>query len=538
MRHTLFSNLLVPTDPAAEASRPMRGGFALALPGNGNGRHAERISAISGQPLRVMKFGGTSVGDACCIRQVAEIIINASRESEVVVVVSAMRGVTDKLIEAAKCAEAGERKRVEGIFGELRSRHEEAARILIRSEERRKSIAGTVQDIFEGGHRLCHETTLRRELTAKACDAISSLGERLCAPLVAAALAERGAACEAIDATEVVVTDAYHGAAEPCMDATRERCRARLSALLERGAIPVVTGFIGATADGALTTLGRGGSDYSATIVGAALNADEVIIWTDVDGLLTADPRIVSDARIIAEISYPEASALAGFGAKVLHPKTIHALTRSGIPVWIRNTFAPERQGTKITPEGPDRAAGVKALAAIHDAALIAVRGLDILGAPDLLHRTLAATAKVRGNVLLAWQSVSQDDVYLAGPAPAARRAVDSLHAELRQELESGKVKRITLDPAIALITGVGQATDGAAGVAVRTLGALDKAGVSVTAVVQGLAEYSISFVVAQKHMQRALVAVHREFQLGDVKLAASPRRTPLAEVGDLVLEA
>ena len=161
---------------------------------------------------------------------------------------------------------------------------------------------------------------------------------------------------EAIEATELIQTDSCHGSADPRMNVTGERCKARLRPLLRRGVVPVVTGFIGATAEGVLTTLGRGGSDYSATIVGAALDADEVIIWTDVDGLMTADPRLVPDASTIAEISYREAEEMARLGAKVLHPKTLRPVTQSGIPLWIRNTFAPELAGTKITPSGPQKA--------------------------------------------------------------------------------------------------------------------------------------------------------------------------------------
>src|SRR6202041_4171554 len=187
-------------------------------------------------------------------------------------------------------------------------------------------------------------------------------GERLSAPLVAAALQECGVETEAIEATELIVTDGYHGAAEPAIDRTRERCEVRLRPLLQKGIVPVVTGFIGATPEGVLTTLGRGGSDYSATILGAALDADEVIIWTDVDGLMTADPRVVDGACTIPEISYREAAELARFGAKVLHPKTLRALTQCRVPLWIRNTFKPHSPGTRITPAGSAISGGVKGL--------------------------------------------------------------------------------------------------------------------------------------------------------------------------------
>src|SRR5580658_1034938 len=350
-------------------NHPMRAGlqsrhFFQHHPLQGEVRHHAK------RPLRVMKFGGTSVGDASCIEKVIEIIRNASREGDLVVVVSAMSGVTNKLVEVAKRSESGEHTPVGAILDELRQRHEAAASTLIQSAAERNCIDRKMQELFQEGDRLCQGTILLRELTPRARDSISSLGERLSAPLVAATLAEHAVASEAIDATDFIVTDSCHGAAEPRMDLTRERCQARLRPLLQQGIVPVITGFIGATEEGVLTTLGRGGSDYSATILGSVLDADEVIIWTDVDGVLTADPRLVPGASTISEISYREAAELAYFGAKVLHPKTLRPVMQSNIPVWIRNTFAPELSGTKITPAGPPTEGGVKALTAISDVAL------------------------------------------------------------------------------------------------------------------------------------------------------------------------
>src|SRR5664279_5472675 len=286
-----------------------------------------QLSETVKKPLRIMKFGGTSVGDATRIRKVIEIIRDAARDSELVVVVSAMSGVTNKLIEAATQSEAGSQDAVELIFEGIRDRHSAVVNTLIHSVAIRSRISRDLRLIREEGERLCQGTALLRELTVRAQDSISSLGERLSAPLVAAALAECRVNSEAVGATQLVVTDDCHGNADPLVGPTRQRCESRLRPILRRGAIPVVTGFIGATAEGALTTLGRGGSDYSATILGSALDADEVIIWTDVDGLMTADPRLVPGSSTIPEISYREAAELAHFGAKVLHPKTLRAVT-------------------------------------------------------------------------------------------------------------------------------------------------------------------------------------------------------------------
>src|SRR5271167_1418998 len=331
--------------------------------------------------LQVMKFGGTSVGDAACIARTAKIIADSGRGGACVAVVSAMSGVTNRLIEAAKRAGTGENGQGAAVLAALRTQHEEALKSLIREENARKSIREEMEEVFAEGSRLYEGTALLRELTPRTLDAISSLGERLSAPLVAGALRELGLQSEAVDATEVIITDSFHGGAEPLMDRTREECEVRLKPMIEKGIVPVVTGFLGATTEGQLTTLGRGGSDYSATILGAALNADEVIIWTDVDGVLTADPRLVPEARTIPVISYREAAELAFFGAKVLHPKTLKAVAKAGIPVWIRNSFAPELRGTEITPKGGSNR-GVKALTAMRDVTLISLGGPGIVGLP------------------------------------------------------------------------------------------------------------------------------------------------------------
>lgn len=475
--------------------------------------------------LRVMKFGGTSVGDAACIARVARIVAEVARECSVVVVVSAMSGVTNRLIEAASHAEEGDADKVNALTGVLREQHRAALGALIRGEAERKRIAGAMDEIFSEGERLCRGTVLLRELTPRTLDCVSSLGERLSAPMVAGALGELGVRSEAVSATELIATDCYHGGAEPLMDETRKRCAARLRPLLDRGAVPVVTGFIGATLEGVLTTLGRGGSDYSATILGGALDADEVIIWTDVDGVLTADPRLVPEARTIPEISYREAAELAYFGAKVLHPKTLRAVAQAGIPVWIRNSFAPERPGTKITPQGRSNGGGVKALTAIRDVALISVGGPGIVGLTDVVARTFSTTAEVRANVFLISQSSSQNDICFIVASADAKRTVDALRTEFAQDVAHEKVEHITLDPNIAIVAVVGENMRGTPGVAGRTFMALGRENVNIIAIAQGSSEANISFVVAEKDVKTALLATHREFHLA----AAAPQEAPAA---------
>lgn len=474
-----------------------------------------QLRANAKKTLHVMKFGGTSVADASCIAKVVEIVRAAAHESDVVVVVSAMSGVTNKLVEAANHSAAGNHEVVARIFEELRQRHETAANALIRAVELRQPVVLKMRQHLQKGEHLCMQTPATPELTPRLRDAISGLGERLSAPLVAAALAERGVTSEAIDATELVVTDSHHGSAEPFMDLTRERCEARLRPLLMHGVVAVVTGFIGATVDGVPTTLGRNSSDFSGTIMGAALDADQVTLWTDVDGILTADPKLVPGAYSIREMSYREASDLADLGAKVLHPKTLHALMQRGIPLAIRNTFAPERPGTKISLNGSANATEVKALTATNDAGLITVRGADASGASDLLRRTVATAAAVGADVSLAPQLLSSpESISIVVSSAVADRTVEALHREFEEDLKRNAVQRITLDPAVAIITVVGENMHNMEDLVERMFGALGRENLTLLASAPGISRSTYSFVVAQRDMKAALVAVHRELEL------------------------
>lgn len=470
-----------------------------------------------------MKFGGTSVADSTRIRGVVEIIRAAAQTADLVVVVSAMAGVTNKLIEAAVQSEAGSRSVVEQILEGLQRQHGTALDSLIHSAPERDGLRCQMQGLFDQGDRLCQGTTLLGELTPRAKDLISSMGERLSAPIVAAALRQHGVATEAIEATELIVTDSYHGAAEPWMDQTREQCQERLRPLLQQGVVPVVTGFIGATEDGILTTLGRGGSDYSASILGAALSADEVVIWTDVDGLLTADPRLVPGACTIPELSYREAAELAYFGAKVLHPKTLRALMECGIPVWIRNTFAPERFGTKITQTGPAGGSGARALTTISDAALITLGGPCLAGAPEVLSRTLAATSAARADVLLISQSSAQNEVCLVVPTSHAKRTVEAIRHEFTQELAHQQEEHVAVDSQVAIVTVVGQGMRRVPGAVGRLFGALGKKNINVMAIAQGSSDCKLTYVVQNAELKAALIATHQEFQLEAMAVQGAP---------------
>jgi aspartate kinase len=298
------------------------------------------------------------------------------------------------------------------------------------------------------------------------------------------------------------------------MTQTWARAEVRLRPLLDQGVVPVVTGFIAATPEGIQTTLGRGGSDYSATILGAALGAQETVIWTDVDGVKTADPRLVPEARTIPEISYNEAAELAYFGAKVLHPNTLRPVTAAGVPVWIRNSFAPEKPGTKITAKGIPTGGGVKALTAIRDVTLVTVGGPGIVGLTDVLARSFAATAQTRANVFLVSQSSSQNDICFVISSADEKRTLAALREAFAPEIDEQTVDHVSANPNVAIVAVVGENMRGIPGIAGRTFGALGREGVNIIAIAQGSSEYNISLVVEQNSMQRALAALHAEFRL------------------------
>jgi aspartate kinase len=366
-------------------------------------------------------------------------------------------------------------------------------------------------DRFE---KLCFGLSMVHELTPRLLDAISGTGEMLAAPLVAAAIAARGKASQAVDATELVVTTDQFGGAEPLMDETRLKMAARLKPGIDGGEIPVVTGFIGATADGVMTTLGRGGSDYSASIVGAALDADEVWIWTDVDGVMTANPSEVPEARTLAEISYSEASELAYYGAKVLHYKTILPAFRQRIPVRILNSFNPTHPGTRVSVEGNASAQGVKAVTSIRGVILVAISGTGMQGIPGIAAKTFDVVAAQQANVLMISQASSENNICFVLSAAEAPRVVTALRSALEFELMRGHIEEIAAEQQVAIVAAVGDRMRGTPGIAATVFGALGEAGVNVIAISQGSSERNISLVVTERDAACAVRAIHRAFQL------------------------
>jgi aspartate kinase len=375
-------------------------------------------------------------------------------------------------------------------------------------------VLETISQRLDRFEKLCFGLSMVHELTPRLLDVISGTGEMLCAPLVAGAIAAHGGQAEAVEATELIVTTDQFGAAEPLMERTREKTRARLLPVIEKGVIPVVTGFIGATEDGVTTTLGRGGSDYSASIIGAALNADEVWIWTDVDGVMTANPAEVPEARTLREISYSEASELAYYGAKILHHKTILPVVRQRIPVRILNSFNPQHPGTRVSAEGRPSSRSVKAVTSIRNLSLITISGRGMQGIPGIAAKTFATVADEHANILMISQASSENNICFVVNSSEANRVVKALRAALEFELLRGHIEDISADDSIAIVAVVGDRMKGTPGIAGKVFGALGAAGVNVIAISQGSSELNISLIVAEKEAAEAVRAIHRAFEL------------------------
>jgi aspartate kinase len=457
-----------------------------------------------------MKFGGTSVGSAAAIEALAAITRDHLKSwDRVVVVASAMSGVTDLLLKGAHTAADGDTSSYRQIGAQMREKHAAALAELIGASGDNQATASEVTQLIDEFELLCHSVNVLGEASPRAIDAISSLGERMSVRLVAATLRARGIPAAAVDATELVVTTPHFGSAVPLQPQTNDRTRARLLPLLEQNVVPVVTGFIGATESGATTTLGRGGSDYSGAIVGAALEADEVAIYTDVDGVMTTDPRLAPDARVIPVISYAEMGELAYFGAKVLHPRTIRPVVEREIPLRIRNTFNARHTGTLVVSEAEANGRAIKAVTVIKAMSMITVEGRGMIGVPGVAARTFGAVASVGANVLMISQASSEQSICFVIPQNSSGAVVRSLEDALANELARRDVDRIAPRDGVVIVTAVGAGMRETPGVASQVFGALAEQKINVIAIAQGSSECSISVVVAGDDADPAVRAIH-----------------------------
>lgn len=469
----------------------------------------------------VMKFGGTSVGSVDAFAQVAYIVKRSIDEQQdtarpgSVVVTSAMSGVTNLLIEAAQRAAHGDEYFHQEAQDSLLLKHQFIAGQFIEDGAERARLARIFEERLHQFGRLCSSIAVLGELTDRGLDVVSGLGERMSAPLLAAVLRAQGVSAEFVDAGDIIVTDEVHGGAAPLMRPTAERTNARLVPLLEQGVVPVVTGFVGATAKGVPTTLGRGGSDYSAAIVGAVLDADEIQIWTDVNGVLTADPRVVPNARSLRTLSYEEVAELAYYGAKVLHPKTVTPAVEKKIPLRVLNTFEPEHPGTRIIEHSDGEGIGtVKAITAIRDMTLITVAGRGMMGVPGIAARTFGSVAQVGANVLMISQSSSEQSICFVVPAGSAESVLSAMQQEFDRELGRHYIDRITGQSGITIIAVVGSGMRGTPGLAAGVFNAVGRRRINVIAIAQGSSEANISLVVDNDEAADAVRAIHDVFEL------------------------
>lgn len=463
----------------------------------------------------VMKFGGTSVGSAQAMRETAVLILNARAQwGPVVVVASAMGSkpvkVTDLLLRGAHTAFAGDPDTYKEVAHTLRQVHYEAIDGLLAPEGERQKVLAENGRFLDRYTALCQAVHALGELTPRALDTISGMGEQMSVGILAAYLRQLGHPAAAVDATELIVTDDNFQSAHPLFDLTSAKTEARLRPLLEQGVIPIVTGFVAATEKGVTTTLGRGGSDFSAAILGQALRADEVWIWTDVDGVMTADPRLVPNARSIPALSYREVSELAFYGAKVLHPKTMRPCVENNIPLRIKNTFNPAHPGTVIVPDAANGNGGVKAVTAIDKLSLITVEGKGMLGVPGIAARTFGAVARSQVSVLLISQASSEQSICFATPDDRSGEVIASLSAEFAEELQRRDIDRIWAQQNVSIVTVVGAGMRGTPGIAGRIFTALGRQDVNIIAIAQGSSECSISLVVDGADAAAAIGHIHR----------------------------
>jgi aspartokinase/homoserine dehydrogenase 1 len=462
-----------------------------------------------------MKFGGTSVGSVAALQNVVEIVRKSWQEGhQVVVVVSAMNGVTDLLLNSARAAEAGDEGLAHQARQKIEQRHAEATLHFLGDTPARSEVMAQIRAYLDEFESLCHGIRVLGELTPRALDVIGGLGERISAPQVAAILNQAGIPAESVAATELIVTDNRFGSAVPFIEPTAQKTQAVLRPLLAAGKVAVVTGFIAATTDGIQTTLGRGGSDYSATIIGRALDAAEVWIWTDVNGVMTTDPRVVPEAHPIAHLSYAEISELSYFGAKVLHSQAIRPARRANIPVRILNTFEPDHPGTLITAEAKDSSKTVKAVTAIKNMSLISVEGPGMAGIPGVAGRTFSAVARTGSSVLMISQASSEQSICFVVPTADVAKVVVALEDEMAREIERRDLDQIKVEHNAVILAVVGSGMKGTPGVSGRLFASLGRAGINIIAIAQGSSEFNISLVVAQGEADQAVRAIHKEFEL------------------------
>jgi aspartokinase/homoserine dehydrogenase 1 len=454
--------------------------------------------------MKVLKFGGTSVASAANIRRVSEIVLK--QKSDTVVVVSALGGVTDLILQAAMVAATGTDD-FHPFLAEIKKRHKQAIDELFNGTGAMVYIAEELLDELE---QILTGITLVGELTPKTLDRIAGIGERISSHLVAQFI--QGAI--RTDSAELIQTDSNFGKAQVDFRITNQKIREEFTGF--KG-IAVLPGFIAKNAKCEFTTLGRGGSDYSAAILAAALDAEALEIWTDVDGFMTADPRVISKAYTIPELTYSEAMELSHFGAKVIYPPTILPVYQKGIPIHIKNTFKPENAGTLIlssakTPK--DRP--IKGISSISGITLLTLQGIGMVGVTGISMRLFTALARVNVNVILISQASSENSISVAIDGQAVEVAESAIRAEFEKEIEAGQVSKLAIEDELSVVAIVGENMKQTTGIAGKLFSTIGKNGINIIAIAQGASELNISWVVKTSELRKTLNVVHESFFLSE----------------------
>jgi len=464
------------------------------------------------KPIEVHKFGGTSLGSAERIRHAAELVAQAAQHARVAVVASAMAGVTDQLVGAAADAAAGNTEQALHAVDALRTRHHEALAALATEDE--TGVDAQIDQLLDELEALLRSVGLLGEISARVHDRIVATGEKLSVRLLAAALRARGVHGVAVDADTFLETDGLFGAANPLSGIADRTIAVTLRPHLDAERIPVVTGFCGGAPDGATTTLGRGGSDLSATVLAGALDAAEVTIWTDVDGVFSADPRIVPEARVLEQLNYREAGELSYYGAEVLHQRTMIPVAAKGIPVWTRNSMNPEAPGTVVDGRFTPGSHPVKGISAVRGQCLLSLEGKGMAGVPGVAARMFGALAAHGISVTMISQSSSESSICIAVPDRDADEGERLLKSAFRPELSRGDVEEIVVQRHVGLVAAIGLGMAHTPGIAARVFQALGRKRVNVLAIAQGSSELNVSIAVDQRTIDTAIRSLHQEFGL------------------------
>ena len=458
----------------------------------------------------VMKFGGVSVKDGRNILHCANLVKRYVDNNEIVVVVSAMSGVTDSLIDAAyKCCYDRSLGFIKSFIADLAKRHYDAVEVAVKNREIKSKVLSTIDNLIDELEKVLTGISYLGELTKRSEDYILSFGERLLAPIFSASLLSIGVDSVALTGGDAgIVTDRNFGRARP-LPKSYQIIKNRLEPLIAiKRTVPVVTGFIGVTEDGIITTLGRGGSDLTATLIAAALDADEVWLWKEVDGVMTTDPKIVPEAKVIPEISYQEAMELSHFGAKILHPRALEPVMVKKIPVRIKNTFNPDAKGTVIKEETKSSEDIVKAISLVENVGIINVSGAGFDFA-EIMAEVFRRLAIARVNVIMVAQSSSELNLSIVVERSDLDKAMKVLSG-----LNNGVV-RISKKDDVAVVSAVGAGMAGTPGVAGRIFSALGREGINIVMISQSCSEYNVSFAVARDDGRKAVKVIHDEFNLG-----------------------